>query len=161
MTKKKWFIIAGVSLTIFLLSISFLPSSFNCPKYVPSGCGLMENVITIVGTSVVVKSEIESFLLPGTDVLVEFDNGEVKHGKLTRKATSGRLVKSGDKVRLKCTNSFPDPQSPSSAICELEFLRFDPNSSCSPNSPCYGKIASWSISVDQNGIPDPQLLTLK
>lgn len=161
MTKKKWFIFASIPMALVLLSISFLPGSFNCPKYVPSGCGLIEKVILVTGVSVILKSEIESFILPGTDVFVEFDNGDIKAGSLSRKATSGRLVKRGDKVRLKCTNSFPDPQHPASAICELEFLRFDPNSSCSPNSPCYGRIPSWSISVDHNGIPDAELLVLK
>lgn len=149
-------LLAVISLLLFSIPIS--PIGPTCSKEYPSPCGFISNVILVVGGFTVLKSEITSLLLPGTTVQVELDNGEVRQGRLTRKAVSGRPIKAGDKVRLNCLKAYPSVENSTAKMCELEFPGFDPNSLCLKGSPCYGKIPSWSISVDQNGQPDKALL---
>lgn len=142
---------------VLIFSISFFPTSFNCPPY-PSVCGLTSNSILVLGGLVTITNEIKSKLLPGTDVQIEMDNGEIRKATLSRKVVTGRKVSSGDKVRLNCAKAYTLPQDPHGKVCELEFLGFDPNSACTKNSPCYGKIPGFSISINSEGTPDPELL---
>jgi len=158
MTSRK-FVIGGIVIgSLLLMSIPIAPLGPACPKGAPSLCGLISNVVLVIGGAMVLKSEVGSRLLPGTPVLVELDNGEIKTATLTRKATDGRPIKNGDKVRLNCLKSYPSPENTKLRICELEFLGFDHFSACTKGSPCYGKIPSWSIDVDEQGNPDSELV---
>lgn len=161
MASKKLIIATIVIVSLFLVSIPIAPIGPSCTKGTPSLCGLVSNAALLVGGAVVLKSELESRLLPGTRVLVELDSGEIKAGTLTRKATSGRPIKDGDKVRLNCLKSYPSVENSKLRICELEFPGFDPFSACPKGSPCYGKIPSWSIGVDEQGLPDSELLRFR
>ncbi len=156
--KIKMYLLVGSLLII--LSIPIAPLGDACRNNVPSLCGLVSNFVILVGGLIHIKSEIENFILPGTDVFVEFDNGEIKKGILTAKGASGRPVHQGDKLRLNCLKSFQSSTHSKLKTCELEFFGFDQFSSCSKGSPCYGKIPSWSISVDENGVPDSNLIRI-
>ncbi len=158
MVSKKFVICAVVIVFLLLMSIPIAAIGPSCAKGLPSLCGLISNVVLVVGSSMVLKSELESRILPGTNVLVELDNGEIKPGILTRKATEGRPVKDGDRVRLNCLKSYPVVENSKLKICELEFFGFDPLSPCTKGSPCYGKIPGWSIAVNDQGIPDLRLI---
>lgn len=155
--KSKSFIWLLIPIFILGSSIAIQPTSFNCPKYVPSVCGFVSNLTLFVGSVVVIKSEIESLLFAGTKVKIKLDDGTIRPGTLSYKATRGRKVFTGDIVRLNCLHSGKSVNE-GEKVCELEFLRFDPNSPCLKNSPCFGKIPSWSIRVNQNGLPDTNLL---
>ncbi|MEJ0063471.1 MAG: hypothetical protein WDO70_09830 [Alphaproteobacteria bacterium] len=96
--------------------------------------------------------------MPWMNVLVEDDSGQVRKGRLSPTVTSGRLVKSGDTVRLNCVKA---PPLPGRKLCKIEFRGFDPNSACPKGSPCYGKIPDFSVSVDETGVPDKNLLILE
>ncbi len=161
MVSRKFVVCGGVIGFLFLMSIPIAPIGPSCAKGLPSVCGFISNVVLLVGGSVVLKSELESRFLPGTKVLVELDNGEIKPGILTRKARGGRPVKDGDKVRLNCLKFYTSVENSKLKICELEFLGFDPYSACTKGSPCYGKIPSWSIAVDEQGNPDLELLRFR
>ena len=155
---KKIIIIVVV---LFFLSINYFPSPFNCARFVPSACGLMSNVIFIMGSAQMIRSEVKYLFSPDKEVEVVLDDGSSVPGKLTAKAMDGRLVKTGDKVRLNCTSQYALPDENGIRNCSLDFLRRDPfGGSCSPGSPCHGVIPSWGIAVDNNGQPDPDLLKI-
>lgn len=146
---------------LLLLSTSYFPTSWNCPRFVPSPCGLMTNLTLIAGSAVMLKSTVTQLLIPDTEVSVIMDDGTTVRGYLTAKACEGRTVKTGDQVRLNCTKSFTLESDKTTKHCSLDFLRIDPgSSSCAPGSPCYGVIPSWGISVNEKGVPDPELLKL-
>lgn len=121
-------------------------------------CGLITNTTLLVGTGVVLVTMAKNKLLPGVNVQVRLDNDEVRPGILTLKAVDGRRVAAEDLVVLNCSKATESVEKDGSKMCELEFTGFDPNSACAKGSPCYGKIPSWSIRVDAQGIPDPDLL---
>lgn len=157
MNSKKIIISLSVAIVLFLSTIPIAPIGPSCAKGTPSACGFVSNVILVVGGTVVLISELKNLVMPGTKVMVELDSGEIKKGTLTSKATSGRPIKSGEKIRLNCLKSSQLPNS-KDIYCSLDFFGFDPNSSCQIGSPCYGVIPSWSISVDSSGVPDSNLL---
>ncbi|MBS1970157.1 MAG: hypothetical protein JSU04_07600 [Bdellovibrionales bacterium] len=158
---KKIVVLVAAILALFLLSFPIAPIGPSCEKGKPSACGFISNVVLVTGSLVFLKSEVESKIIPGLSVQVELDDGTVKPGSLTMKAIGGRPIKSGEKVRLNCTKAYASVEKPDHKMCELEFLGFDPTSACPKGTPCYGKIPSWSISVDPQGIPDAGLLSYK
>jgi hypothetical protein len=161
MVSRKFIFCAVVVVFLFLASIPIAPVAPSCAKGAPSPCGFISNIALLAGGSVFLISELESRFFPGTKVLIELDNGEIKPGILTRKATGGRPVKEGDKVRLNCLKSYPSVENSKFKICELEFFGFDPYSACPKGSPCYGKIPNWSIAVDEQGNPDLGLIRFR
>ncbi len=155
---KKYIKIILVGILLTIISLPYAPTSLNCAQGRPSICSFVTNIILIAGGMQVLKSEIKNKLFSSTSVQVQLDTGETRQGKLSYKATEGRKVATGDKVRLNCQNASESVEKSGNKLCELEFLGFDPNSPCLRGSPCYGKIPSWSIQVDNQGTPDPELL---
>jgi len=136
-------------------------SSFNCRSRDIGECVLQTTIISalIVGEiASYLKGEISNKELPGVLVQVEDDLGGLRHGVLSAKAASGRLVKNGDHVKLNCSHA---TILNSKKLCQLEFFGFDPNSTYPKDNPLYGKTPAWTIEVDENGIPDKQLLEYK
>ncbi len=155
---KKYIKIGLIGILLLIFSLPYVPASLNCPQDRPSICSFVTNLILVTGGIQVLKSEIKNKIFSSTSVQVQLDSGEIRQGKLSYKATVGRKISSGDTVRLNCPK-FPKSAEPSGKkLCELEFLGFDPNSPCLKGTPCYGKIPSWSIEVDNQGTPDPELL---
>lgn len=158
---KKYLVIGTSGLLALVLSISFFPSTYNCPLWQPSVCGLTTNATLLVGASVVLVTMIKDKMSAGLNVQVRLDNGELRNGVLTSKAVGNRRVDAKDLVLLNCTKATESPEKDGSNICELEFTGFDPHSACVKGTPCYGKIPSWSIRVGADGLPDPELLRFR
>lgn len=94
----------------------------------------------------------------GTDVEVVLDDGRQVPGRLTRTASEGRIVETGDLVRLNCSEARLD-----AGYCQLEFTRLNTNNvrflpRSDPRSS--GRQPGWTIFVSPTGIPDDHLLTL-
>lgn len=118
-------------------------------------------IALMAGATVVAAEKLASAALPGTQVLVQREDGTRVPGTLSREASRGRVVHAGDTVSLRCQpNQPPLAGAWGAGTCQLEFLAVPAR----PSSPDYyeriGRQPGWTLGMNGQGAPDSALLVL-
>lgn len=123
-----------------------------------AACKALMGAIFVVGGSVAVVQSAKNALTPNTPVKVLLPSGELINGELKPMVVSGRIVKSGDTVKLTCSekpNFAADMErtgKKSYYTCDLEYP--DLGEGKPKQSPFY-------IGIDATGIPQESTMKLE